>query len=228
MKQDRHKLTSQQWIALNRLELSMEYWLNAKLKVYWITLTSSPNSPDLYSSFKELLKRVERTWQYRPEYMRVKTSEGFGVLHCFFVFKGRGMPNAYQWLRETWEDIHGAWNVSIRTIGMMGHDAQRVARYAVTQYAIGSQGTSFVRCDWSRFTHLPFSVTEHLKNCRHLLRNDVHHWTPWHATYKMVKDCARALLLHGVYECKTGHVIGMDFMTQKPIVLSSPLDLKIG
>jgi len=121
-------------------------------------------------------------------------------------------------------EIHKAWNVSIRTIGMMGHDAQRVARYAVTQYAIGAQGTSFVRCDWSRFTHLPYPVGEVLADCRYLLRNDVHHWTPWHATYKMVKNCARDLLLKGVHELKTGHVIGMDFMTQKPIILSTPYD----
>jgi hypothetical protein len=64
------------------------------------------------------------------EYLAVRTSEGYGVLHI--VYRGPFIPVA--WLRKQWFEIHRAFEVWIREVS----DIQRIARYIVAQY-LGKQ-----------------------------------------------------------------------------------------
>lgn len=217
------KYTKAQWRALNKLQICMDFWLTKKLKVYWVTLTSSPDSPvDMTVSYKKLMTAIELEFGQRPEFLRIRTDEGFGVLHCFWAMTGRGMPNCQKWLSEKWQTFHKASNVWIRTIGGRGNDAARVARYAVSQYAVGGQGSSFLKATWSRFTHLPCKVQKFLQETSRVLRRECNPFQPWHVTYRKVMACAVDLMRGKVHTYETGHKIIVDFMTYMPIIFESP------
>lgn len=219
------KYTKAQWRALNKLQICMDFWLSKKLKVYWVTLTSSPDSPaDMNKSYQHLMTYIERKYGHRPEFLRIRTDEGFGVLHCFWAMTGEGMPNCQAWLSRTWGLLHNASNVWIRTIGGRGNDAARVARYAVSQYAVQGQGTHFLKATWSRFTHLPVKVRKFLDETSRLLRRECCPFQPWHVTFRKVMACAVDLMRGNVHTFETGHKIIIDFMTGMPIVFESPYD----
>jgi hypothetical protein len=72
------------------------------------------------------------------EHLKVRTSEGGGVLHV--LFKGDYIPR--KWLCDNWSDIRsGSWNVDIR----LCRDDHAV--YVVNQYL--SDQSAFVRYSWS-------------------------------------------------------------------------------
>jgi len=182
------------WVLFNRLRICLTYWLSQNYKIYWVTLTSSPESSDLYSSYKKLIQRIEVRARERPAYCRIKTMEGYGVLHCFLVFKGKGLPCSYKWLSQNWQQIHGAWNVSIRKIGGRGADADRVAMYSATQYASNQNGK--VRVDWSRDTYCP-AGRDFIKDLRKVIRQEAFPFNPWHCTMAMVLKAALDILSNG-------------------------------
>lgn len=101
----------------------------------FLTLTSSQHSQDMRSSWKELVKRIRRLTpaallldgyltgddmskydclvDYMTfEYFAVFTDEGLGVVHC--VYAGDYLP--FQWLQDTWIDIHSAYGVNIKKV----------------------------------------------------------------------------------------------------------------
>jgi len=191
------KLSKKQWSLKQRLDLTLEYGLSRRMVVYWVTLTSSPDSPNLLYSYKRLCQDVETLTGKKFEYCAIETSEGFGVLHCFWIFEGFTQIKA-AWLHERWEYIHQAWNTSIYTIGGKGNDASRVAYYAVSQYA-ANQGTSFIKARWSRFSHMPQPLSKFIPACRRFLRGEVWHWSPWQVSYKILNECIRVTLRGGGY-----------------------------
>jgi hypothetical protein len=67
-----------------------------------------------------------RKWGIKLEYWRVKTSEGYGVLHVLLSSPYIPQP----WLKRNWQEIHGAEIVDIRMI----KGKKRLTRYLIGQY----------------------------------------------------------------------------------------------
>jgi len=111
-----------------------------------LTLTSAPDSPGgnlLSQNFQVLRKSVARKFGYRLEYCRVRTDEGFGVLHVVYRAGKKGfLPHS--WLKREWNRIHGAKIVYIQEL--RGNN-KRIARYLVANYVAGHH--SFMRQSWS-------------------------------------------------------------------------------
>jgi len=98
-----------------------------------------------------LRKRIFREYGFLITYVRLRTGEGEGELHILYFVDGAkdfnvGFINKI-WLRENWEEIHGAWNINIQDVSGKKED---VARYFVNQYLVNQSG--FVRTsksdDW--------------------------------------------------------------------------------
>lgn len=133
--------------------------------IRFITLTSSIGSADIQRHFRTLQKRIKRLTPlklvqsgyinynslhyYYPncklgqhfdfEYLKVRTSEGNGVLHI--VFKGEYIP--FEWLCDQWDDIHNSPITDIKIV----KKNKKMARYLVTQYMSGQD--MFIRYSWS-------------------------------------------------------------------------------
>ena len=119
---------------------------NERKRIRIITLTSPPGHPRTVAGgkllsvrFQILRKRIIRKWGCSFEYLRVRTSEGFGVLHI--IYKGAYIPHS--WLKNQWSDIHGAEIVFIQAL----YGQKRLARYLVSQYVAGHH--TFMRTSWS-------------------------------------------------------------------------------
>jgi len=115
-------------------------------RVRIITLTSPASHPRTIAGgkilavrFQVLRKRILRKWGCEFEYLRLRTSEGFGVLHI--IYKGAFIPHS--WLKKQWYDIHRAEIVFIQAL----HGRKRLARYLVSNYVAGHH--SFMRQSWS-------------------------------------------------------------------------------
>jgi len=76
---------------------------------------------------------------FKIDYWKINTNEGNGVSHI--IFKGGYIP--YAWLSKQWEDIHGAWNIDIRSL--FGKPKQMV-NYLIRGYLTNQ---SFERMSWS-------------------------------------------------------------------------------
>lgn len=117
-----------------------EYW---GLKVRFMTLTGAfkGSDADLLRDFNLLVKRIR--FEFGSfEYLRVRTGEGFGVLHVIFI--GSFIPQ--KWLSSTWSELHGAEVVDVRYYDEIND--RRFARYIVSQY-LGGQ-SKFIRMSMSR------------------------------------------------------------------------------
>ena len=110
-------------------------------RLRFMTLTSSSESEhgSLSRHFQVLRKRIERRFGFLPQYWKINTNEGHGVMHI--VFKGGFIPQA--WLSEAWASIHGACVVDIRALK---NRPKRLANYLISNY-LGKQ--SFERMSWS-------------------------------------------------------------------------------
>jgi len=106
----------------------------SKQRLRFMTLTTSNEGRDndIKRDFNVLVKRIRRHYG-RFEYIRVRTSEGNGVLHV--LYRGTFIPRS--WLKKQWSDIHASWLVDIR-------DTQRYhCSYIINQYLCSQ--SSFVR-----------------------------------------------------------------------------------
>lgn len=125
-------------------------------RVSFLTLTSSPNSDfsKINEHFGLLVKRIEYNYGFKMQYVKVKTKEGYGVLHVLFrvdsyrlpkkVKKGSRLPEKMlgfvhkHWLQKNWFEIHGAFMVEIHSL--KGKESEReVANYVVGGY-LSKQG----------------------------------------------------------------------------------------
>jgi len=120
-------------------------------RIRFMTLTSSPTSDGkkLNYHFNLLVKQIEYTFGFKMQYWKVKTKEGYGVLHVLFrivddkaprkVKKNCPLPRRmrgfvpHNWLSKTWEKIHGAKVVEIHEL--KGKRSERdIAYYVVGNY----------------------------------------------------------------------------------------------
>jgi hypothetical protein len=92
--------------------------------IRFLTLTSSPESGDLTKDFAVLVKRIRRKFG-KFQYCKIRTVEGFGVLHL--LYRGCFLP--VEWLRKQWFAIHRAFEIWIKPVYSSG-----IAQYMVTQY----------------------------------------------------------------------------------------------
>ncbi len=132
-------------------------WQGNGFQVLWVTLTSSPDSPEgrLRADWQVLRKRVARELGYGGfEYVCVETREGLGVLHMLWAWRDprRGRRGSFYvphgWLQEQWSGIHGAFHVNVQRVGRSGGDRRRLSAYLVTQYCAGQD--ALVRVSQSR------------------------------------------------------------------------------
>jgi len=126
--------SSKQRRAYHRIMSGYKFtqYMGGHLRFMTLTTSNDGRSHDLKQDFNTLVKRIRRRYGLF-EYVRVRTSEGNGVLHVLF----RGCYIPHRWLQEQWEDIHVSWNVDIR-------DTRRYhCSYVVNQYLCGQ--SSFIR-----------------------------------------------------------------------------------
>lgn len=115
-------------------------------RVRRICLTSPPGHPRtprggqlLAKRWQVLRKRIHRRYG-KLEYFRLRTDEGFGVLHI--VYRGPYIPHSF--LKRSWENIHGAPIVYIQALR---GKSKRIAGYLAGHYLAGHR--SFMRQSWS-------------------------------------------------------------------------------
>lgn len=115
---------------------------------YFLTLTSSPNSEfstlnDHWEVFKKRVSRLFGSF----EYCKVKTNEGYGVLHVFYrcEFIERARYSALHALMSAWwSEIHHSPIVWNRIVS----NDKAGAGYCAGQY-LSSQKCSYTRLSWS-------------------------------------------------------------------------------
>jgi len=120
--------------------------------VRFLTLTTARPGDDRHLSehFEALVKRIRRRYG-RFEYCKVRTDEGYGVLHL--LYRGGYIPQ--KWVSDAWREIHGAGVVDVRAVGK---GVRKAARYLAGHLALQGGHLSwswgwvwhgFVR-DWER------------------------------------------------------------------------------
>jgi hypothetical protein len=113
-----------------------------KMRIRFMTLTTADYNrySRLTADFQVLRKRILRKFGSKIEYFKIRTNEGFGVIHALFV--GRFVPQ--KWLSQNWFEIHGAKIVDIR--GCSGK-SKRLTNYLVKAFYSAKQ--TFERMSWS-------------------------------------------------------------------------------
>ena len=79
---------------------------------YFLTLTSSPDSPDIAKSWDKGKKRMFRKG-YEFDYYGLRTDEGHGVIH---VVIRSGKRINISWLRLQWIELHNANQIWIKEV----------------------------------------------------------------------------------------------------------------
>lgn len=129
--------------AYHRLLSGIKRALARGQQLRFLTLTSSEWSvrDRLNANFEVLRKRIEHKFKSKIQYWKIRTNEGFGVLHV--IFKGCFLPQS--WLSSQWMDIHRAPIVDVRSV--QGSDSGRGLAYYVVGHYLSHQ--SFERMSWS-------------------------------------------------------------------------------
>lgn len=138
--------TTKQKRTYQRLLSGIKRQQNAGRRIRIITLTSPPDADTspwggkiLSKRWQVLRKRIEKQYG-KVEYLRVRTNEGFGVLHI--VYSGPFIPHSF--LKRNWTEIHGAKIVFIQALR---GKSKRIAGYLASHYLAGHR--SFMRQSWS-------------------------------------------------------------------------------
>jgi hypothetical protein len=136
--------------AFTKLKQQIEYYWQKKrylkfcrqkhLKPYEIHgRKKSVKYPEYWAMFRSKLR-----------YVKVKTSEGGGVLHIIFRKPQEYPPIPKNWLHEQWFKIWGSWNTSIEEVPYS--DVDRMSHYVVGKYFVNqpivrlSYGHEWVYC----------------------------------------------------------------------------------
>jgi hypothetical protein len=113
---------------------------NERIRFMTLTTAKYEDYSRLNADFQVLRKRAKRKLNLKLDYFKIRTNEGFGVLHC--LTKGGFLPQ--KWLSRNWQEIHGAKIVDIR--GCFGK-GKRLTNYLVKAFYSSKQ--SFERMSWS-------------------------------------------------------------------------------
>lgn len=113
-------LTRKESRAYNRLVTGLTIGDIVKAEMRFLTLTTAPFvTSDINKDFDALKKRIARATFAKDgfrgfkfnKYFKLKTSEGYGVLHIIF-WGGRFIPKA--WLSQAWKELHNSPIVDIK------------------------------------------------------------------------------------------------------------------
>ena len=126
------------------------FWQRAKSGVFagrkkneffaFLTLTSSPESPEEISkSWERLKKRIQRRFG-RIEYIWVREFTQSGLLHMHVVIRGPYIPQ--KWLSQNWQEIHRAKIVHIEAIWNVEKAIRYMAKY-LSKEIVGRFGYSW-------------------------------------------------------------------------------------
>lgn len=128
--------------ARGRIRDAMRLWLRADRVLWWVTLTSSPDSPKgrLRADFQAWRKRLARLLCVEAsdiQYAMVDTREGHGVLHLVLAFP----PGVGEWIDYAkvgvwWLEIHGARQVKLLKVKKGDGSVRRLSQYIVSQYMV--------------------------------------------------------------------------------------------
>ena len=105
---------------------------------YFLTLTSSPNSPLIAKTWNNLRQWLNR---YHPSiaYCYAITSEGYGVIHMVIRFENPKERIDAKILRNYWQATHQATQLKI--VKVTQSKAQKLANYIADQRRLRGLGT---------------------------------------------------------------------------------------
>ena len=116
----------------------MAQFCTDNLRFMTLTTSNEDRAKILKVDFNVLVKRIRRRYR-RFKYVRVRTTEGNGVLHI--LYRGSYIPR--NWLTKQGEDIHSSWNVDVR-------DTHRYhCSYVINQYLCGQSCFKQYSMTWS-------------------------------------------------------------------------------
>lgn len=174
------KWTRQQRRLYQRVRSLFTYWESHGYQFLWVCLTTAPggDASKLAYHHKRIRQQLDRKLDYKGvEFFQVETTEGCGVLHVVWAWKGkRSFYVPQDWLSAEWLRIHGASVVWVSRIGKTQTDRDKVGRYCVSQYCADQRG--FVRFSYSWWScAFPLHTSwERLKTlCSDTYRNDERH-----------------------------------------------------
>lgn len=123
----------------HRLATGLQIARNGNAYMRFMTLTTASTAKrDIRKSFQVLRQRIKRAKVEKDgffgfnfnRYFCLRTEEGNGVLHV--VYWGHFIPQA--WLSSTWEKIHGAFRVDIRSCHTGRKTVKGLVGYLLTNY----------------------------------------------------------------------------------------------
>lgn len=120
----------------------LRFWQRDRRCLWWMTLTSSPESPParLRRDFQAWRKRLARLLSLEPvdlQYVMIDTAEGHGVLHFVIAFPENSARFLdYRRLGENWQAIHGARQVRFVRVRDGDGSARRLSNYMISQYMV--------------------------------------------------------------------------------------------
>jgi len=125
--------------------------MNLPGRYYFLTLTSSPDSPSIKKSFNKLCMWLKSE---RPgiSHIHVITDEGFGVIHMVFRLPLRSKNIDVRLLRARWKKWHKAKQIVIKRAQS---DHEKLADYMSDQRKMRKLGSemswqdSIISWDWS-------------------------------------------------------------------------------
>jgi len=128
-----------------------DYWQSRGYQFLWVMLSTANggNASKLAYDHKRLRLSLDRRLGFGGvQFFQVLTTEGNGVLHVVWAWKGqRSFYVPQDWLSREWNRIHGAPVVWVRRVGNGQRDRDKVSRYVIQQYCGGQSG--FVRFSYS-------------------------------------------------------------------------------
>jgi len=129
--------------AFQRLMSGLTVGKSRRERLRFMTLTSSPESigRNLNGDFRALKMRIQRKFNFKMKYWKIRTNEGNGVLHI--VFRGKFIPQ--RWLSQAWTAIHKSPIVDIRSLYETKRGLKGICFYLIGNY-LSKQ--SFERMSW--------------------------------------------------------------------------------
>lgn len=155
----RVRLSKAQLRARDQIECRLATWHRQGYRAFFLTLTSSPESPigTINLHFQYLRHRIAKYLgiaRSALEYVRVTTREGHGVIHSVVGVPADSLPRPtilipFELLQNWWTELHGAFMVNVKRIGGGQVDRKRVSTYIVAQYLANQEG-AYLRLSQSR------------------------------------------------------------------------------
>lgn len=167
--------------------------------IRFMTLTSSKasNKYRIKENFSILVKRIRRKFG-KFEFCRIKTPEGYGVIHLLWA----GTYISQEWLSNQWFDIHNAFRVYVSRVFGNG---QRISNYLLGYLGHHSE----FRMSYSKNWCFQGFVREWKRIKRHYLRYFYFHGWDFRASISVAVRVFREMCYN---------IANYDLSFSKPII----------